>query len=177
MNKQEYEKIYHSYVYKLHNFAQSFLRERNLAEEVVQQVFYKIWENKEKLTLENPFAYLLTATKNEALKEINRKKQLEENKHNASDQPIVDKIDSNEPAIQFEAVKTAIEELPAKCKEIMKLKVEDGLTHGEIAEFLKISEKTIESQVSIAFKRIRQSVKKHYSFLGVSIIIMTLYML
>lgn len=177
MNKQEYENIYDTYAHKLRDFAQSFLRERDLAEEVVQQVFYTIWENRRRLSLDKPFAYLLAATKNEALKEIKRKKRFDKSDPNNNDQIILQKVEIIEPSIRFEAVQLAIEKLPKKCKIIMKLKVEDGLTHTEIAKILNISEKTIENQVSIAFKKIRQSVKKYASFLGAFILLMILYML
>jgi RNA polymerase sigma-70 factor (ECF subfamily) len=61
---------------------------------------------------------------------------------------------------QIHQLKEAIKFLPAKCKEIMLLKVADGLTHQEISEYLKISEKTVENQVTIAIKKIRKFMNK-----------------
>ena len=55
-------------------------------------------------------------------------------------------------------VNKAIEKLPKKCKEIFILSKRDGLTNQEISEILNISIKTVESQITIAFKQLRKQI-------------------
>lgn len=159
MNKKLFEKIYGEYFQKLGRYAFVILKDKELAEEAVQQVFCRIWEQSDSLQIEKIYPYLIRSTKNEALKLLKlRKTTLLLNKSEYEDSNWQEVDDNDDDT--FMLIKQAIKSLPPKCREIMILKVEDGLTHKEISEYLNISVKTIENQVSIAFKRMRESIKK-----------------
>ena len=65
---------------------------------------------------------------------------------------------------RIKKLKVIIDELPPKCREILLLNKRDGLKYKEIALKLNVSEKTVESQMRIAFKKIRAAFKKDKQF-------------
>jgi RNA polymerase sigma-70 factor (ECF subfamily) len=157
-----FNKLYHFYYTPLFTYCLKYIKDENLAQEVVNDVFVKIWKNKNTLTITNSAkGYLFTAVKNTSFD------YLRKNKNN-------NKADLNE-AIHFECVTAkadvaldneklydvvmhAIEKLPTHCKQIFRMSREEGLKYHEIATKLGISIKTVETQVSRALKVIRTKV-------------------
>lgn len=159
MNKELFERIYSAYFKKLGRYACVILKDKELAEEAVQQVFFKIWEQRESLQIKKIYPYLIRSTKNEALQLLKRENVTAQSfQIDYEEIKSADLGESNEDSLN--QIKKAIQFLPPKCKEIMILKMDDGLTHKEISEYLNISIKTIENQVSIAFKKLREMIKK-----------------
>ena len=155
--------LYISYFHNLHKFAVSIIRNRELAEEIVSDVFIKIWQNRAKLgTIENFKLYLYISTKNTALNYLSR--------HFRKKIVSLDEMALNIPAISYnpenlmitnEAVKKiefAIQNLPLRCRLIFKLAKEDGLKYNDIAKLLDISVNTIDSQMAIALKKISSAI-------------------
>jgi len=159
VNKATFEHYYSVYHQKLCRYAVLILKDETLAEEAVQQVFFRIWEQRATLQIEKIYPYLIRSTKNEAFQLLKLRKislTLSNSEYEQHDWPISTESKSE----TFRMINEAIQHLPLKCKEIMLLKIEDGLTHKEISEYLNISVKTIENQVSIAFKKLREVIKK-----------------
>jgi len=152
-------------------FSKTILKNHELAEEVVADVFIKIWQNRVEIgKIENFKLYLYISTKNTALNYLSRhfRKEvisLEEMSLNTSISP----YNPEQLLITSEAVKKInceINKLPPRCKLIFKLVKEDRLKYSEIAELLNISVKTIDSQMAIAIKKISSAInfdlKKNY---------------
>jgi RNA polymerase sigma-70 factor (ECF subfamily) len=144
---------------RLKQFAFSILRSQEEAEELVSDLFLKIWEKREKLAgIEQPIFYFYTATKNLA---FNRLEALKIISKPAPETWLVqlnsvyfdpEKLMLTEEMIR--QVRIAINELPPRCRLIFKLVKEDGLKYREVAELLGLSVKTVEAQMAIALRRL-----------------------
>lgn len=154
-----YAQLYIAYMPYLLKFATSIIRNHELAEEIVSDVFIKIWQNRADLSkVENLKLYLYVSTKNTSLNYLSRhfRKEiisLEEISLNTSMSP----YNPEQLLITSEAVKkinAEIQKLPPRCRLIFKLVKEDRLRYNEIARLLNISVKTIDNQMAIALKKL-----------------------
>ena len=165
-----FEDFFREYYKSLVQFATYFLKNLHSAEDTVQDVFYQVWNNKEKLNeIHNLKTYLFTAVKNNSLKKIRKLKP----KHilgypSAINKESVHFIELNfdaasaEDLIEEKVLRKAIEDtinrLPKKCKLIFCMHRFEDLTYKEIAEIQSISIKTVETQISRAIKLIRKRI-------------------
>lgn len=148
----------------LYQFAYSFIKSHELAEEIVSDVFIRIWEKRKQLEqIENLKLYLYVSTKNFSL---NYLQKLLKNKTFELDQLSVELkslyADPEQVLITREManrVRLAVNQLPPRCKMIFKLVKEDGLKYKEVAELLDISIKTVEAQVTLAVKKLGSTIR------------------
>lgn len=155
MKQKLIQQFYQDYQEKLIKFAFALMRSQENAEEAVHNVFRRLWASDKLSEIEKPYPYLIQCTKFEAYAILaQEKKQKEVNlqflKSEAEEKRLVETNENR--LIQL---RTAIDSLPPKCKKIMRLKVDDGLTHREISDYLKLSKKTVENQVTIAIKKLK----------------------
>ena len=154
-------------VFKAHyagmaSFVQRFVRSQDLAEELVQDVFLKLWSKREQLAdIETFRTYLFRAARNTALNYLRRAKlerRWQEEQGRAEEPHTTFAADDD--AVEQElsvAVQEAINRLPPRCREIFLLSRDGGLTYAEIARSLEISVKTVETQMGRALKSLRAS--------------------
>lgn len=162
---KEYKKIFEQFYSDLCNFAYSFVKRAEIAEDIVQDVFLMIWENRQKLQLHTSLrSYLFTSVRNKSLNYL-KSKVADVNLCDEWANEIADETgEGNEMSI--EAINLAIEKLPEKCKIIFNLSKFKGYSYIEIATELNLSIKTVETQMGIALKKIRHYVKDfHFFFL------------
>jgi RNA polymerase sigma-70 factor (ECF subfamily) len=158
-----YKELYLSFYNPLLAFAQSYVKSREQAEEIVSDVFISIWEKRKRIdSINNLRVYLFVATKNTALNYLSR-----QNKTMVSD---INEESTELKSIYFDPeqllitaemialIKAAISQLPPKCQVIFKLVKEEELKYREVAEILDISIKTVENQVAIALKKIGSAI-------------------
>jgi RNA polymerase sigma-70 factor (ECF subfamily) len=134
----------------------------DVAEELVQDVFFKLWTKRESLAeIDALKTYLYRAARNTALNHLRRLKleQAHEEREAAKGEPsTIESTDDSATASEVtEAVHAAINRLPTRCREIFLMSREGGLTYGEIAAELGISIKTVETQMGRALKSLRLS--------------------
>lgn len=155
-----FHSLYSFYEKSLFSFAFKFLKSRELAEEVVEDVFIKLWRNRESLVhIQNLRVYLYSATKNHCLNSLAResKRVITQPLEIANAEAASRSSSPHDLLITSEvmqSMKNAIEDLPPRCKAIFKLVREDGLRYKDVAEILQISVNTIDAQMAIAVKRI-----------------------
>lgn len=144
---------------RLKQFGYAILKSNEEAEELVSDIFIKIWEKKEKLvSIESPLLYFYTTAKNLAFNRLQKQKRLKSlNPEEWLMQ--VNSIPLNPEELMMTAemlnkIKRAVNELPPRCKLIFKLVKEDGLKYREVAELLQLSVKTVEAQMAIALRRL-----------------------
>lgn len=159
-----YKQFFYHFYPRLLSFSESLLRNRESAEEVVSDVFTKIWNNRTSLpTIENIELYLYVITKNHSLNRLladKRKAHLELNeKHYSLRSMNYDPEQLLITAEMFRKVQTAIQQLPPRCRLIFKLIKEDGWSYRQVAELLNISVKTVENQMTIAIKKLAHSIQ------------------
>ena len=145
---------------KLEHFANALLKNKEAAEEIVEDVFVKIWCNRNKIMeIDNLIVYLYVMVKNKSLNFLSAKtKNLIVAPFDYLDVELVDMNtlpdDLLISAEMMQQMKEAIDNLPPRCKMIYKLIREDGLKYKEVAQILNISVNTIDVQMAVAIKRI-----------------------
>ena len=156
---------------RLKQFAYSILKSGEEAEELVSDIFIRIWQKKDKLTeIESPLFYFYTTAKNLAINRLNKqKKQLSISPEDWLVQMNSIYFDPEQLMMTEDMVrqiKKAVNDLPPRCRLIFKLIKEDGLKYRETAELLQLSVKTIEAQMAIALRRIAKCM--HLEIKGLS---------
>jgi RNA polymerase sigma-70 factor (ECF subfamily) len=153
-----FEKLFRMYCQPLVNFARRYVAKTETSENIVQDVFLRIWERRAQLNSGlNIKTYLFAAVKNEALKhlrhlEVERRSAEQIEQSTAKNPTPEDEL--NERAFA-ESVQRAIEDLPEKCRLIFSMNRFDQLTYKEIAEIQSLSIKTVETQMGRALKFLR----------------------
>ncbi len=160
-NENAYAYLIETYNHRLCLYAKSLMNDIPLSEDIVQNVFIKVWEKRNNLNVDFPIkSYLYKSVYNTCINEYKKNQSVTalERKYIEGLDRIVD--DKDEDALEklIGLVKEAIQELPPKCKEIFLLSKKEGLTNIEISEYLNLSKNTIERQINIAFSKIRKNV-------------------
>ena len=170
-----FDHIFSSYKERLYAFAVGYLKVSDDAQELVQEVFVKVWENRETIDETRSFnSYLFTISKNTILNYF-RKKAIEQSYIGYIKQNTHLTYNKAEEELEYEELlkkaNIVIEQLPHRQKEIYRLSREKGLSNEEIAWKLHISKKTVENQVTLAMKFLRNQLgqEKMYMLLFISL--------
>jgi len=155
--------IYKMYCHKLHRFVLMYLKQDEDAEEIVQEVFVKIWESRSKIDIYASFeSFLFTIAYNSTISLL--RKRMSENKSREylkslqqidSEDQVIDEIRFKELNHQIHSL---LEQLTPRQREIFLLSREDGLTHKEIAEKLDISENTVNNHLVTILKFLKSHI-------------------
>lgn len=165
-NEEAFKILFQNYYASLCYFANQYVKEDHAAEEIVQEVFLKIWEKRKIIKIETSVKqYLYKSVRNSSLNFIQHNK--------VKNQYAMDIIENFKQEIDptkyylevglAEKIEESINSLPEKRKEIFRLCKEDGLKYKEIAEKLKISVKTVEAQMGLALKSLREKLKDYHN--------------
>ncbi len=167
-DSKAFENLYFKYGKRLYWFALKYLKNKENAESLVQDIFTKIWEIRKTLNSEQSFSsFLFTIAKNSIFNK--HRKKLNEEAYKEHLRAHLDQIyDKTENDIILADMKQRIDKyvikLPKKRQEIYLLSREEGLSYKEIAQKLNISEKTIESHIRLVLKDLRQILKNEILF-------------
>ena len=154
-----FEQVFKTHYKNLHAYAFTILKDEDEAEEMVQQVFFKLWERSEHLSFSGPIAaYLYRAVHNESLNFIKHQKvkaghQLHvaysmKNKTEQASPKMIRKELENK-------FREALNELPEQCRTVFQLSRFEEMKYKEIADKLDISVKTVENHMGKALKLLR----------------------
>lgn len=154
--------LYKEYSIRLYHFIHVYLKSKVESEEIVQEVFLKIWHKRGELKQELSFkSYLFTIAFNFLKKHFRTKarisKYINSATINRTDNGTNDNITFNS---LFKQVNELVDKLPERRKEIFKKSRFDGLNNSEIAEELKITRKTVENQLTHALSFIRMNLRE-----------------
>jgi RNA polymerase sigma-70 factor (ECF subfamily) len=166
-NKGAFDQLFRLYYKPLCRFAWIICHDSALADDIVQSFFIKIWEQRDKLIIpDNVKTYCFVSVRNIALNEIKKDKTRNGYENTVTDSmyEAIDVFDSERFKKHLE---NALKQLPEQCRLIYSLKNIEGLTIDEIACYLEISSKTVEGQISIALRKLREILMKHkHEFFG-----------
>ena len=153
-----YTLLMNDYYKNLCGYANLFTKDPSKSEDIVQNIFVKIWIYRKKIDPNIPIKkYLHKSVYNEFIDQYRKNKSvisLEEKYLKVIDTIIDDNSLDIEKLMMN--VNREIDKLPEKCKRVFILNKKEGLTHDEIAEYLQISTKTVESHITRAFKILNQ---------------------
>ena len=159
---QEFEQLFKTHFEGLYAYAYTILRDDHLAEEVVQEVFVKVFERAQRIRIETSLeAYLYRSVYNESLN-YRKHQKVKENyrkfilhREGSSSTP-----PEGSSYLELEArLQLALEELPEQCRTIFQLSRFEELKYREIAMRMGLSIKTVENQLSKALKIMRKRLK------------------
>lgn len=167
-----FEDIYIAYYSRMKRFAQSYLIYEEDAENIVQDIFIDIWEKQVDLSaISNVSGYLFLVLKNKCIDYIRHKKtetRVISEIQKENELSLKMKLDSlhelndkllTDPDIDI-LIKQAIDKLPERCRQIFVMNKFEGKKQRAIANELDISIHTVESQMSIAFKKLKEDLKE-----------------
>ncbi len=156
----EFEKLFKTHYSRLCSYANLFLSDPDAAEDVVQEVFFKLWKNRGELIINTTIkSYLFRAVRNgcmnvidhisvrEAYKIVNEN-DIKDSEGNLIDETIVSELEQR--------IKETIDLLPPERRKIFIMSRFDGLKYREIADQLNISVKTVENQMYQALRFLRE---------------------
>lgn len=158
-NEEAYRMVFYRYYDSLCHYAMNFIRDKGKAEDLVQEVFLKLWTKRESLKTGSSLkAYLYKMTYHEFVTVFRKEKRYQQELDIFKFEALSPIIQESEESwqLKLKRVKEAIDSLPPRCKEIFILNKKHGLKHKEIAEQLSISVKTVENQVGKALKALRK---------------------
>jgi len=164
LHYQRFESIFRDLYQPLCNYAMSYLQDPGLCEDIVQEVFTRVWETRRELLLSDDIRYyLFSAVRNNCITHLRRLKSTGTGPWNEQvlathlPTPATEEKDRG----QYEQwLREAIDILPEKCREVFVLSRISKLKYKEIAGVLGISVKTVENQLGKSLKLIREFLKK-----------------
>ena len=154
-----FEILFHKYSGKLYRFSSSLLKNEEDSKEIVQEVFFRIWNKRSEINCSKSFkSFIFTISYNLIIDQL--RLRLKDKKYRKF---LIDYFDTHSFEIKSEIdleilnkhIELAVEEIPKKRKQIYKLSRERGYSHKEIAQVLGISVKTVENQINLSLKHIK----------------------
>ena len=163
--KQKFEKIFKEHFAGLCYFAQKYIDDMDSCKEIVHTAFLKVWENRHEFDWDKPAkSYLFTSVYNRSMNFIRDNKKFMQSSDGTALTATLESsefTDTMELAELEGKIKKAILKLPERCREIFELNRFEGKKYAEIADHLKISIKTVETQMSKALKIMKEELKDY----------------
>jgi RNA polymerase sigma-70 factor (ECF subfamily) len=160
-DKQEFEKLFRSSYASLVRYAKKILKDHDTAEEIVQDLFFRLWQDRGNITIESSLnGYLFRSVHNKSLHFIEHQKVIERHageiaaSADETAEPVTDAIYYSE--LQSKVTRV-LERLPERCSVIFRMSRFEGLKYNEIAEKLSVSLKTVEANMGKALKEFRKA--------------------
>lgn len=162
--REEFKKLYNAYSGRIYNYALGLSHDSYLAEEILQAVFIQLWENRQSLrSPDRMLQYLYTSAKNTFLNYC--KHELTQRVY---EQYMLEHFEetSNEDVEKQEAqslelfIKNIVHAMPPVRQKVFLMSRYKGMAYKEIAEQLGISERTVETHITLAMKQIKEKLDK-----------------
>jgi len=167
---EQFEQVFKTQFKGLHSYAYTILHNVSEAEEIVQVVFYKLWEKRSEIDIHSSVkAYLYRSVHNKCLNHLKHQKVKTEHKRYAmqaqkghtEESHSADRLSSRDLE---EKIRQALNELPEQCRTIFQLSRFESMKYQEIAGQLGLSVKTVENQMGKALKRMRIKLAEYLPF-------------
>lgn len=158
-NEEALTILYNRYWELLFRKAFALLKDQPACEDIIQEVFVRIWNNRKNLQVRVSLsAYLSASVRYEVIRKIKAGKihadafaSIEQHYQDAASHPPLEQKEL------LDHINLIVNQLSSKCKQVYKLSREEQLSHKEIAVLLQISPKTVENHLSKALRELRYS--------------------
>lgn len=166
-NNEAYHTLYTQFYASLCIYALRYIQDKDVAQDCVQEVFLKIWENRDAISITNSVrSYLLVSVRNMCLNLIEKQKlQLSYEQHILTTYDPFEEDDLYSIEELTKLIEDAINKLPQKYQKVFRMSRFENLKNKEIAEKLNISIKTVEAYMTKSLKLLNVEVGKYYSIL------------
>ena len=160
-DREAFSLLYKRYWEKVYSFCRLYLTGKDKAEDVVQEVFVKLWDARDFLQEDQPFkGFLFIITRNLIFNQY--RKNVNEEVYKMTVLSAMEESYTVEEEIDAgnlrEYIDLLIDDLPERRREIFNLSRKENKSHKEIAELLHISEKTVENQIREALKYLKRNI-------------------
>jgi RNA polymerase sigma-70 factor (ECF subfamily) len=163
-DRESFNKIFRGFYKPLMRFCIRFVADEDVAAEIVQDLFVKIWTGRNKLKISTSFeSYLMSSVRNAAYTYINTQRA-----HNEAHMMIyTGESDETDPSDQLQSnnleasYRKVLAAMPEKRREVFLASRFDGLKYAEIAEKFNLSQKTVEAHMVAAIKQLREGLKEY----------------
>jgi RNA polymerase sigma-70 factor (family 1) len=157
-DEQAFEQYYKEHYRIFFLAAYGYLKDASVAEEIVNDVFVKLWESAGTIQIESSLkAYVYRAVINRSLNELNKTKRDQQNQKEFSRRPEdwveIKAMEDNELKI---SLYKAVDQLPEQCRKVFVMSRFEGLKQQEIADRLDISIKTVKNHITHALKQLNK---------------------
>lgn len=161
-----FEKLYRTNFGSLKNFSKKLVKINEVAEELVSEVFSKIWYSRKRIVISSSAkSYLYTSVRNISFDYLRKEKHAQWTTLEDAAFVTADCLDPHKHA-EFEELQSkvdhAVARLPKQCRLVFQLSRNQGMKYNDIANTLCLSVKTIETQIGRALKSLRISLKNDY---------------
>ncbi len=158
-DQQAYKGLFERYYPVLTVFAARYVDSLEVAKEVAQEVFVKLYQKRETIHIRQSLkAYLFRAVYHTCINTLEAQQRRQDHHHSAfRQQPQSDFSDNLEETEAVQRIYKAIEKLPDQCRRIFTMNRFEDMTNQEIADELGLSKRTVETQISKALKLLRQT--------------------
>lgn len=154
--------MYNTYYNSLFRFVNLYAKDRYTSQDIVQEVFLKLWDRRDSIRITHAKAYLFHMGRNAILNKLRDERfYLLEQFPETADYESENDAEYMTSDILIEIVHDAINGLPPKCRGIFIMNRHQKMTYKQIAVVKGISRKTVENQIGIALKKIRSYVMLH----------------
>ena len=163
-DESSFKTIYLEFYPRLLVFSKGYVKQKEIAEDIVDDILMKLWDNRSSLThINNLKFYLFVSAKNACLNYLARNRRIHSEGLECFEFELGSVTVSPEDIViseeKIELIQKAIQNLPPKCRAIFILIKEEGLRYSEVAELLNISIKTVEAQMTIALKKLSAAIQ------------------
>jgi len=167
-DENAFRHLFNLYYDRLVAYIVTYTHDKMSSEDIVQQAFIDLWNAKDKLhECKSPKNYLYTIAYNRFIDSINKDKRRSKLLDIVYENALRDRIEEDNDTLERRVVKMnqIIKSLPPKCRQTLEMNKIKGLKYKEIADIMGVSIKTVESQMSVAFKKIRKGFEKENLYL------------
>jgi RNA polymerase sigma-70 factor (ECF subfamily) len=160
----QFESLFRSSYVSMVRYAKRLVKDQDTAEEIVQDLFFRLWQDKEKIKIESSLnGYLFRAVHNRCLHWIEHNKVVERHAREAASEQS-EAMETPADIINYRELQSKIvriiERLPDRCGRIFCMNRFEGLKYSEIAEKLSVSVKTVEADMGRALREFRKELKE-----------------
>lgn len=160
LTKKQFENLFDTYVQAVSSLLSYYTSDKAELEDWVQEVFIKVWENREKIDPDHPEVkgYILIIARNHALCSFRKQKRMPSIDYDKVEEIPVPAHSVNRQLAKKElskAYRKALKQVPPRAKQAFTLSRDKGLTYNQIADEMNISPKTVEGQISHTLKILR----------------------
>ena len=167
-DEMAYANLVDQYSRRLFGYALTLTNDHALSEDILQNVFLKTWAKRKKLNVHTSLQnFLFKSVYNEFINAYkkNRSTMILEHKYFESLEKAVHIHDDQSFEVIIAQITKEIQNLPPKCQQIFVLSKKEGLTNIEISEYLNVSIKTVEAQITKAFGILRKKLGNRYDLI------------
>ena len=168
-NMESFDHLYRKYISRLFAFSMHLTRSRTDADEIVQETFIKIWETRERLNPDLPFAgYIIKIARNLIYNKTTKRLREADLAFNYSQiQSSTSEVTSEE--INYNSLNTLLSEvvnqLPFMQKKVFTMSRLHGMSNQEIASRLQLSQSTVENHINLATRKLKKILLRHEAYL------------